>query len=345
MMLMSPKLDESLIGDAQEIKSSAERASLLTQQLLAFSRKQVLQPKVIILNNLVSNLERMLRRLIGEDIVLETRLDSKLGLTRADQSQVEQIIMNLVLNSRDALPGGGKIVMETKGVHLGHKYCAQHEGLNPGRFVMIAVSDTGCGMDRETQERIFEPFFTTKRRGKGTGLGLSTVFGIVKQSEGHIEVESRPGKGSTFRIYLPQTEAAAEERIAARKTTSTPTGSESILIVEDDRAVRKMVSKTLKRLGYTVYEARTGVEALQICGRNNNSIRLLMTDVIMPEMNGCELAKRLVKHNPDTKVLYTSGYLENDTVNQIVLDESAGFLQKPFSPSDLAWKIRQALEG
>jgi CheY-like chemotaxis protein len=210
---------------------------------------------------------------------------------------------------------------------------------------MISVSDTGCGMDRRIQDRIFEPFFTTKQSGKGTGLGLSTVFGIVKQSDGHIEVESCPGRGTTFRIYLPQANPSDGAYSAEKVTADIPAGSESILLVEDDSGVRKMVSKALRSLGYTIYEARTGAEALALFERNHKAIRLLMTDVIMPEMNGYDLARRLVDRKPGTKVLYTSGYLENDTVNKIVLDEKVSFLQKPFTPIDLARKIRESLDG
>jgi signal transduction histidine kinase len=330
--------------DIELMEQTADRAADLTRQLLAFSRKQVLQPVMLDLNAVVANLAGMLRRLIGEDIALVTALDQALGLVKADPGQIEQIVMNLVANARDAMSAGGRLTLETANAELDAVYARHHVDVHPGSHVMLAVSDTGVGMTPETQAQIFEPFFTTKGPGLGTGLGLATVYGIVKQSGGHIWVYSEPGRGTAFKIYLPRVEGAVRPP-AARPGLPEPTrGHETILLVEDELAVRDLARDVLCAHGYTVLEAQHGREALLISELHSGPIHLLLTDVVMPEMSGRELANRLAPLRPTMPVIYMSGYTDTAVVHHGVLDPGTTFLQKPFTPDALARKIRQVLD-
>ncbi len=331
-------------GQVQEIKNAGDRATSLTRQLLAFSRRQVLAAQVLDLNTVVVNLDKMLRRLIGEDIELVTVPGEALGRVKADPGQIEQVILNLAVNARDALPRGGKLTIETANAELDEAYAATHVPLTPGPYVMLAVSDTGHGMDRETQARIFEPFFTTKEKGKGTGLGLATVYGIVKQSGGYIWVYSEPGRGATFKIYLPRIEEAVKTSGPNKVDLGTPGGSETILLVEDEASVRSLVRRTLEAKGYKVIEAGNGADALLTCSQYEGSVDLLVTDVVMPEMSGRELAERLAPFHPNMKVLFMSGYTDDAVVRHGVLEAETAFLQKPFTPDALARKVREALD-
>ncbi len=327
----------------EEIKKAGTRAASLTRQLLAFSRKQVLQPKVLSLNTIVSDLENMLRRLIGEDIEMHTSLSPDLGTIKADPGQLEQIIMNLVVNARDSMPNGGKLTIETRNVELDKEYAAQHIATTSGPYALLSVSDNGCGIDGETQARIFEPFFTTKEAGKGTGLGLSTVYGIVKQSGGNIWVYSEVGRGTTFKIYLPRVDESAHDYLQPAGSEETIQGTETILLAEDEEMVRKLAREVLELYGYRVLEAANGEAALLICESYSEPIQLLISDVIMPEMSGRELSDRLAKIRPEMKVLYMSGYTDDAIVHQGVLDEGTNFMQKPFSADALAHKVRDVL--
>jgi two-component system, cell cycle sensor histidine kinase and response regulator CckA len=337
--------DDPLQQNIKEIMKAGERAAALTRHLLAFSRKQVLQPKVLDLNAVVSELEKMLQRLIGEDIEMRTVLGTEIGSVRADPGQIEQIIMNLVVNARDAMPHGGKLTIETENVSLDESYAKNHIAVTPGPYVMLAVSDTGMGMADETRARIFEPFFTTKEVGKGTGLGLSTVYGIVKQSGGNIWVYSEVGRGTTFKIYLPRVDEGAEEYKRSAEAEGAVRGAETVLLTEDEEIVRKLARQVLELYGYRVLEAANGGTALLICERHAGPIHLLITDVVMPEMSGRELADRLAGLRPEMKVLYMSGYTDNAIVHHGVLDESANFIQKPFSTDALARKVREVLDA
>ena len=332
-------------SDVKEIKKAADRAAALTAQLLAFSRRQILQPTVLDLNATVANMGKMLRRLIREDIDLLTVLDPALGRVKADPAQIEQVIVNLAVNARDAMPQGGKLTIETANVVLDEDYARRHAEVQPGAYVMLAVSDTGVGMDAETLSHIFEPFFTTKEVGKGTGMGLATVYGIVKQSEGHIWVYSEPGQGTTFKIYLPRIEEALESSKRVSIPAESLQGSETILLVEDEDVVREPVRRVLSQNGYTVLEARHGGEALQVCEQHEGPIHLLVTDVVMPRMSGRELAERLASLHPGMKVLYISGYTDNAIAHRGVLEPGTAFLQKPFTPYALALKVRQVLDA
>ncbi len=346
LVLMESNLDESISENISEIKQSADRAASLTQQLLAFSRKQVLKPKVINPNKLIINMKKMLRRLIGEDILLETKLDPEIAAIKVDKGQIEQIIMNLVVNSRDAMPDGGRIVLETGNVYLDENYWNRHSDAAPGDYVILTVTDNGIGMDEEIKKRVFEPFFTTKEMGKGTGLGLSTVYGVVKQSEGFIYVYSEKDHGTTFKIYLPKENGYKEEIIQERKTGKSESGYEKILLVEDDASLRRMINEMLKNFGYTVYEATSSAGALAMIESDETQIfDLLLTDVIMPEINGRELAQRVIKKNPGIKVLFTSGYTEGVIEHHGVLKEGVCFISKPFSSYDLRQKIREVLDN
>jgi CheY-like chemotaxis protein len=328
----------------KRIEDAAEKAASLTGQLLAFSRKQVLQPRVINLTSLVSNLDKLLRRIIGEDIELMTRTAPDLGLAKADPSQIEQVIMNLAVNARDAMPHGGRLTLETANAQLDSGYAVEHPGVIPGDYVMLAVSDNGSGMTAETRARIFEPFFTTKELGRGTGLGLSMVYGIVSQSGGHIWVYSEVGHGTTFKIYLPRTEAGAVSPPLEQKPVSTLHGTETILVVEDDVQLRDLVRTILTAFGYSVV-APGDVESIRSMSEDAVlKINLLLTDVIMPGINGRDLARQFAARNPAIKVLYMSGYAENAIVHHGVLDESTHFLQKPFTPSALTAKVREVLD-
>jgi len=337
--------DDPLRSKVQEIKNAGVRAAALTQQLLAFSRKQILQPKILDLNTLISDNTKMLRPLIGEDIELVSVLDPALESVKADPGQIEQVIMNLALNARDAMPRGGRLTIETANVVLDEEFAHRHVSVQPGPCVMLAVSDTGVGMDIEAQSHIFEPFFTTKQKGKGTGLGLSTVYGIVKQSGGNIWVYSKPGNGTTFKIYLPRFEEAAEKVVTRPSLGEIASGSETILLVEDEEQVRKIVREILQMQGYQVLEAAGGGEALLISEKHEGPIHLMLTDVVMPLMSGRELANKLGPIRPATKIIYMSGYTEDTVVHHGVLEPGVEFIQKPFSPDALARKVREVLEN
>jgi len=338
--------ENRLKQDVQEIINASERASSLTRQLLAFSRKQVLQPKVLDLNAHVSNMDKMLRRMIGEDVELVTLLTKDLGRIKADPGQIEQAILNLAVNAKDAMLNGGKLTIETANAKLDENYARSRVGVPPGDYVMLSMSDTGVGMAPETKERIFEPFFTTKEKGKGTGLGLSTVYGIVQQSGGNIWVYSEPGLGTTFKIYLPTIEGDTESLRPAPIPTRLLQGSETILLVEDEEMVRKLAYTVLQRNGYKVLEASNGNEALDVVqGRNGNPIHLVVTDVVMPGMSGRQLADRLASLRPEIKILYMSGYTDDAIVHHGVLDPGIAYIQKPFTPDALASKVREILDG
>ena len=328
-----------------QIRSAADRAAGITRQLLAFSRKQVLSPRVIDLNDIMLNLDSMLRRLIGEDIEVLTVPGRELGAVKADPGQIEQVIMNLALNARDAMPNGGKLTLETENMELDESYAREHESLKPGRYVMLAVSDTGTGMSPETQAHIFEPFFTTKEVGKGTGLGLSMVYGIVKQSGGYIWVYSEPNRGTTFKIYLPRVDQPAEAVGVEKRPAGVQRGTETILLVEDDAQLRALTSSVLAHCGYKVLSAAGTEEGLALCRENHRDIHLLVTDVIMPGMNGRQLAEQVKQISPRTKVLYVSGYTSNAIVHYGVLDPGLSFLPKPFSLAALVAKVREVLDG
>jgi PAS domain S-box-containing protein len=328
---------------AEECLKAAERAGALTSQLLAFSRRQIMQPRIISPNAVIGQAEKMLHRLIGEDVRLVLGLQPDVGNIRADPGHVEQAIMNLAVNARDAMPLGGQLTIETANVHLDENYARSHMGVHPGEFVMIAVSDNGTGMDAATRQRIFEPFFTTKEKGKGTGLGLATVYGIVKQTGGDIWVYSEPGKGSTFKLYFPRI-ADPAENTAAAPAESFEGERETILVVEDEKAVRDLTVRMLERLGYHILTAGGGDEAIEIAKTHPGEISLLLTDVVMPNMSGRQLADALANHRPDMKVLYLSGYTEDTIVTHGVLEQGVEFLPKPFSREVLGKKLREVLE-
>jgi signal transduction histidine kinase/ActR/RegA family two-component response regulator len=330
--------------NAELIRKAGEQAAGLTRQLLAFSRKQILQPKVIDLNTLVGEMEKLLRRVIGERFNLQTYPKAEMGRVKADPSQIEQVVLNLGVNARDAMPKGGTLIIQTANVRLDRNTASQiSTSLQPGDYVMLSVTDNGAGMDEETKSHIFEPFFTTKGPGKGTGLGLATVYGIVTQTGGGISVESEPGKGSTFRIYLPQVSAP----IDFTKTPSVPVEKsdnfETVLVVEDEEIVRELVCEVLEDQGYNVLCAADGVEALRMAADFDGTIHLLVTDVIMPHMNGHELAEKLSRVRPEMKVLFVSGYSDNDIGDHGILDPRIELLQKPFTPQTLARKIRDVI--
>ena len=332
---------DPLWGYASEVRKSGERAAALTQQLLTFSRKQIVEPKPTDLSALVADAERMIRRLVGEDIVVTTVLDPTCGLVIVDPGQIHQVLLNLVVNARDAMPDGGRLFLQTSVTHLDAAYAAAHGEVRPGPYVLLAVSDTGTGMSEETRQHLFEPFFTTKEQGTGSGLGLSIVYGIVRQSGGWIWVYSEPGKGTTFKIYLPQSEAAAAAPVAPG--AAPPRGSETILVVEDQEEVRRLATKLLRDYGYRVLEAANGGEALLQAERHQGPIHLLLTDVVMPGMNGRELAERLAPLRPGIQVLYTSGYTHDVIAQRGVLDPGVAYLPKPFTAESLAAKVRQVL--
>jgi len=344
LMLDQLEPADPMRAEVEEVQRAADRAAALTRQLLAFSRQQVLAPKVIDLNTVVSNMDKLLKRLLGEDIDLFTVLDPRIGTVRADPGQVEQVIMNLAVNARDAMPRGGKLTIETMNVSLDEVYAREHATVKPGNYVMIAVSDTGAGMDAVTKSHVFEPFFTTKELGKGTGLGLSTVYGIVKQSGGYVWVYSELGMGTTFKVYLPRVDAAAE--VIRPQVASDPfRGHETVLLVEDEDGVRALIRQVLHRNGYTVLQASHGGEALLLCERHEGKIDLLLTDVVLTHMSGTELAQRLLKLRPDMRVLYMSGYTDEAIVQHGVLSPGTQFLQKPFTNEFLARMVREVLDS
>ncbi len=343
VLLEQTRKGNPLYPKIEAIHQAADRATNLTHQLLAFSRKQILELKVVDLNIIIEDMQRLLRPLIGENIQLQTQLTLDLGRTRADAGQIEQVLMNLVVNSKDAMPQGGKITIQTANTTLNNEDRREYTYIQPGSYVVLSVSDTGEGMDKETQLRIFEPFFTTKEKGKGTGLGLSTVYGIIKQSRGYVLVESEPGQGTTFRIYLPRVEDALEPAGAVGAARTHAGGSETVLLVEDEESVRQLVRETLESKGYKVLEADNGEAALQIVSRHPGKIDMLITDVVMPGMSGRELSARLCASCPQTKVLYLSGYTEDAIVHEGVVDPDTAFLQKPFTLQMLSRKVREVL--
>ena len=345
LVLLSLPVEHPHCATFEQIRQAGEKASRLIRQLMAFSRQQVLQPKVLDLNAVVANIDTMLQRVIGEDIDLLTILSPGLASVKADPGQIEQVLMNLVLNARDAMPNGGRLTIETADVVLDTDYARTHVAVNPGRYVMLAVSDNGCGMDAETQARIFEPFFTTKDLGKGTGLGLSTVYGIVKQSGGNIGVYSEPGRGTTFRIYLPRIRKAPETVEPEEAREPLPRGSETILLVEDEAGVRTLAKTILQIQGYTVLDAAQGKDAFLLSGQHEGLIHLMVTDMVMPEMNGREVADRLKPLRPNMKVLFMSGFTDKALVHNGELDPGIAFLQKPFTPQTLARKVREVLDS
>jgi PAS domain S-box-containing protein len=345
LALRKLKSGDPLRQNIDEIKKAGDRAAALTRQLLAFSRKQVLEPKVLETNAIISELVKMLQRLIGEDIHLDVSLRPGIGSIRADPGQIEQVLMNLAVNSRDAMPQGGKLIIETENVYLDEEYVASHVSVTEGRYVMIALSDTGSGMDAQTVERIFEPFFTTKELGHGTGLGLSTVYGIVKQSGGSIFVYSEVGLGTTIKIYLPRIDEAPDKVTFHAQHSELSLGSETILLVEDEEMVRKLARRILEACGYKVLEAPHGGVALLICERFEGPIHMILTDVVMPEMSGRELVQRLSSLRPEMRVLFMSGYTDRAVENHGVLESETHFIQKPFTTKLLSHKVRQALDG
>ncbi|MBI4563868.1 MAG: PAS domain S-box protein [Planctomycetes bacterium] len=330
--------------NVEEIHKAGQRAAGLTRQLLAFSRRQMVEPRVLDLNSCVAGVEKLLRRLIGEDVELVTAPARDLWPVRGDPGQVEQVLMNLAVNSRDAMPQGGKLTIETANVELDVEYVQIHADVRPGGYVLLAISDTGCGMTKEVFSHLFEPFFTTKEKDKGTGLGLATVYGIVKQNGGHICVYSEVGHGTTFKIYLPRAGASKRES-SVRPPKIDKRGTETILLVEDEGAVRKFSRKVLEHQGYRVLQAENGEEALRMCERHHAPIDLLVTDVVMPRMGGPELAKRMAGVRPRMKVLYLSGYTTNAMVHQGIRDPDLAFLQKPFSSDALIRKVRETLDA
>jgi PAS domain S-box-containing protein len=338
------KEGDPLRGNIDEIQNATERAASLTRQLLAFSRRQVMEMKVLDLNTLLRDLDKMLRRIIGEDIELVTLLAEDLERTRADVGQIEQVIMNLAVNAKDAMPSGGKLTIETANVELDESYARSHVDVKPGPYVMFSVSDTGVGMTPEVREQIFEPFFTTKEKGKGTGLGLSTTYGIVKQSEGNIWVYSEQGKGTTFKIYLPRVNEPLEDIRKEVLKEELPRGNETILIVEDEEEVRKLTAKILEMQGYRILETSNGDDALLACERRKGPIHLMLADIVMPGMSGSELAKLLEPLYPEIKILYMSGYTDNAIVRHGVLEKGVNYIQKPFTMEALARKVRVVLD-
>ena len=338
-------LDDQLSHHIEQINASGQRAALLTRQLLAFSRQQMLEPQVLDLNKLVENIEILVRRLIGEDILFSCHLHHNLRSVKADPGQIEQVIMNLVVNARDAMPRGGRLILETKNIELDASYTRLHRYAKPGQYVMLAVSDTGMGMDKMTQAQIFEPFFTTKGQGKGTGLGLSTVYGIIKQSGGNVEVYSEVQKGTTFKVYLPGITETVSMTKATTVNPDTLRGSETILLLEDEMMVRGLARVILGGYGYTVLEAATGTDALRICREHDGMIHLMVTDVVMPEMSGREVADHVRQVMPATKVLYMSGFTDDAVLLHGVLAAEDAFLQKPFTSSSLAAKVRAVLDA
>lgn len=343
LSVLSPS--EQITRKIEQIDRSADRAAALTRQLLAFSRRQVLQPQVINMNSIVEEMGKLLPRLIGEDIELLIRTDEKLGTIRADASQMEQVLMNLAVNARDAMPSGGKLVVETSNCDLDHAFTASHPLMKPGPYVVLAVTDSGTGMDAETQAHIFEPFFTTKEKGKGTGLGLAMVYGIVKQSGGFIWVYSELNKGTSFKIYLPRVDRAEEHLTPTHPSAEVPMGSETVLLAEDEQDVREIAREFLESGGYCVIEAEDGREAMELARQNRGKIQLLVTDMVMPGMTGQELAVRLQSEDPGLNVIFMSGYSERAATEMADADPSVRLLCKPFSRAAILRAVRESLHG
>ena len=331
--------------DVSQIRQAAEGAAALTRQLLAFSRQQVLEPKVLDLKATVSGTEKLLKRLIGEDVQLTTSVPPDLGAVKADPGQLEQIIINLAVNARDAMPTGGRLTIEAANAEMDEVYVRSHAPARPGRYVMLAMSDTGIGMDEQTKARIFEPFFTTKESGKGTGLGLATVYGIVKQAGGFIWVYSEPGRGTSFKVYLPRVDEPVEPGVARPAPAEVRGGTETVLVVEDAASVRMVTRQVLERHGYAVLEAPNGDTALRLAAKHHGPIDLLLTDVVMPGLSGRQLAEQLAQLRPSMKVLYVSGYGENAVVHHGILEPGVAYLQKPFTPETLARRVRDTLDA
>jgi two-component system, cell cycle sensor histidine kinase and response regulator CckA len=340
-----PPEDEMIRADLQEVRHAGDRARELVQQLLAFSRRQMLEPKLLDLNSILRGMEKMLRRLLGEGIELSLLTFSRLAKIKADPGQLEQVLMNLAVNARDAMPSGGKLAIETANVLLDDGYALDHPDVIPGHYVMLAVTDNGLGMDEAVKARVFEPFFTTKPQGKGTGLGLATVFGIVRQSGGHVWVYSEPGRGTSFKVYLPQDEGSIEQPAVVASPVTDLHGSETVLLVEDEDQVRALVRLVLGRNGYNVLEAQNAGEAFLICEEYPAPIHLLLTDVVMPRMTGRQLADRVQPQRPHMKVLFMSGYTDDAVVHHGVLEAGIAFLQKPLTPDGLLRKVREVLDG
>jgi nitrogen-specific signal transduction histidine kinase len=344
LLLSSLAADHPVRESVEEIRTAADRAAALTRQLLAFSRRQVWAPSELDLNAVVADMETMLRRLIGEDIDLCTVLRPALGAIRADRGQLQQVIMNLVINARDAMPQGGKLTVETAAVELDSSYASRHGPVRSGPYVLLAVSDTGCGMDADVQSHLFEPFFTTKPPDKGTGLGLATVYGIVERSGGYVWVYSEVGRGTTVKIFLPRTEPPDADGEVHPTVVTQLAGTETLLLVEDEDAVRGLAKQVLQKHGYTVLDARLTADAVRICEEYPGAIHLLVTDVVMPQMSGRELVERVKPCRPEMRVLYLSGYTDDAIVRHGVLRAGTPFLQKPFTPTTLAYKVREVLD-
>jgi CheY-like chemotaxis protein len=345
LMLRDLPSGDPLVQNAAGIRRAAERAAMLTRQLLAYGRRAFQRPEALDLNQVMAGAEGMVRQIMGGDVDMRIVPAEGLRAVKADAGQIEQVIMNLAMNARDAMPNGGKLTLETANVAFDQEHVGRDPELKPGDYVMLAITDTGTGMSAEVKARAFEPFFTTKDVGQGTGLGLSTCYGIIKQSGGHISVYSEPGRGTTFKIYLPPVESQTKIPLPRLDSPDLPRGTETILLVEDDPALREMAAILLRRLGYTVLAAANGIEALSLKQpRDNGHIDLLFTDIVMPHMSGQELSERVRALSPHTRILFTSAYTENAIVHQGVLDKGVALLQKPFTPSALARKLREVLD-